>query len=245
MTRLASRSLAGRSFNGRTSGSEPLNRGSTPCLPATGLPVLTGSSARPRSARLLRQRSESGGTARCKPGKRRNKVVRAISPSRRASAAPRQKCDPIPKATCLLGSRATSNVSGSGNCDSSWFADPRLTPTSSPRGIVTDPIVTSSRVIRGVANSTGLAYRRISSIADARSSGVSCMRILCSGCCIRVSAPVAIRWTVVSYPASSRRTTILTISSSVSLSPDSSARTSAVIKSSCGDARRRVTSPRI
>jgi hypothetical protein len=31
----------GRSFNGRTSGSEPLNRGSTPCLPATVFKLLT------------------------------------------------------------------------------------------------------------------------------------------------------------------------------------------------------------
>jgi len=54
---------------------------------------------------------------------RGNSAEKKLFTSMRASAAPRQKCTPWPKATCLLGSRATSNPNGSVKTSSSRFAD--------------------------------------------------------------------------------------------------------------------------
>jgi hypothetical protein len=50
-----------------------------------------------------------------RPGKQRISVPTAMLPSTRASVAPTQKCAPKPKATCRLGVRRMSNVSGAVN----------------------------------------------------------------------------------------------------------------------------------
>src|SRR5262249_44046782 len=63
-------------------------------------PPPAGSETRPRRLKLARY--SGGGPSARRPGKRRTSVSNTIFPSSRASGAPRQKCGPRPKATCLL-----------------------------------------------------------------------------------------------------------------------------------------------
>ena len=64
--------------------------------------------------------------------RRRRRAPSAIRPSRRANAAPVQKCVPVPKARCGLSWRAISRRSGSTNRAGSRLAAPRTGCTSWP-----------------------------------------------------------------------------------------------------------------
>src|SRR5215472_1398815 len=75
---------------------------------------MTGSSDRPRrtSPSPWPQRSADRGTASRMLGKRPCKVVNAMTPSSRASRAPRQWWMPWPKARWLVSARVMSRVCG-------------------------------------------------------------------------------------------------------------------------------------
>jgi len=80
----------------------------------------TGRLSRP----LMKFDGRSGGgalVASSRPGRRRSTSSIITRSSRRARFAPRQKCAPIPNATCSFGVRRTSKRNGSWNTAASRF----------------------------------------------------------------------------------------------------------------------------
>src|ERR1700722_14153526 len=116
----------------------------------------TGRVSRPWIRELSRQRNVAGSAASDREGNLDNSAPNAISASRHAGGAPRQKWMPWPKATCPPASRLTSSRPASGKRSGSMFADVVTHSTHSRAGIVTPPISTGSRVNRSVAWFSGL-----------------------------------------------------------------------------------------
>lgn len=73
----------------------------------------------------------------------------------RASCAPRQKCMPVPKATCGLGARARSIRSGLWKRAGSAFADAGIGMRISPRHSARPWNSRSRRTYRSLATWTG------------------------------------------------------------------------------------------
>ncbi|OLT13933.1 hypothetical protein BJF78_20820 [Pseudonocardia sp. CNS-139] len=90
-------------------------------------------------------------------------------------------------------------------------------------------------------------HQRISSLtAPGHSAGSAASSASWSGCSRRATTALPIRCAVVSCPAKTSVSTIVTSSSSLSRAPSSSEMwTSAVSRSSAGSARRRATRPRM
>ena len=130
-----------------------------------------------------------------------------------------------------------SNRSGSGYTEGSRLAAARIGVTDSPAPTSVPAIVRSSSGVLPDM-STGLSKRSISSTAFFISEGSAWSFFSSSGLRSSVRTPFPIRSVVVRLPAASSRLHIDTISSSVSLSPPSSAAISDVIRSARGRPRR-------
>ncbi len=137
-----------------------------------------------------------------------------------------------------MSPRARSSLSAAGNRSGSRFAEPMTAITRSPRRIVCEPTSTSVVAQRVIERSTGLSKRRSSSTASGSPAGFARSFSSSSGCLSSASTLFPMRLTVVSCPATIRSTTMLKSSSSLSVSPASSACTSALTRSSPGSARR-------
>jgi hypothetical protein len=162
--------------------------------------------------------------------------------SSRASGAPRQKCGPFPKPKWRMAARFGSNSSGRSIDSGSRCAAAMSNIMLSPFGMSTTPIVMCSPAIR-MASCTGGSYRMVSSTTIDTRPGSAARARHCAGCISIACIALAIRLTVVSWPAMRSRLQVATISSSVSWSPSSSAAMSPEIRSPRGSPRRRSMSP--
>ncbi len=148
---------------------------------------------------------------------------------------------PNPKPRWLLGDRPTSKDSGSSNSSGSWLAEATNNMAKSPFCRVTPPTSMSSRKERPVSW-TGDTKRSISSTPERTTSGSVRKRWNWSGCSRRASVPPAMRFTVVSCPATSNRMHVDKSSASFSTLPSSSTWTSRLNRSSPGPLRRSASS---
>jgi AraC-like DNA-binding protein len=170
----------------------------------------------------------------------------AIRPSIRARAAPRQLWTPYPKLRlCPDGFRSISNRSEPAKARSSRVADPLISITMLPAGMVV-PCSVTSRVLYRSWYCEGASYR--SSSSNAQGILLLSSRSFChwSGFAAKVTAALPMSFTTVSAPAPPSIIANAAISRSVSFATPSPRMTSTwvslLIMSSCGWALRSQTS---
>lgn len=132
--------------------------------------------------------------------------------SSRASGAPKQPWMPLPKPRCSMFSRSGSNRSGSLKRSGSRFPAASTSHSDAPLGMVTPRTSMSASVVRCGTSCTGGSKRSSSSTMGTASLGSSRSRPRTSGLRSRVSMPLVMRLTVVSWPAISRSAAVLSTS---------------------------------
>ena len=131
-----------------------------------------------------------------------------------------------------------SNRSGFGKYLGSRLAAPSICRTICPC-LIFVPRIRASLATNLKPRCRGVSYLLTSSIAEGSSDGFDLRSCSWSGRFRSVRIPFAIRQVVVSWPARSKVVQVDTSSASLSLSPCSSAVTSALIRSSPGSLRLR------
>ena len=172
------------------------------------------------------RRARSPGCAPAAPRTRR-------APRAAPGCAPRQKCRPWPKREVAAdAARATSKRSASANSRSSRFAAPHTSRTTAPSGIVAPCSATAARRAARQRLRRRLAAQHLLDRVRDAARVVDQQLALLAGAAASRTAPFAIRFVVVSLPATISTKQKPSSSSWLSRSPSISASSSALIRSS-------------